>query len=134
MSPDGARRMSATEAKSRRSRFDFWSFFFTGLTGLATAIILAILAVILGNVCLHGWPAISVRFVTRGTGPDLFDVEKTGLLPMIVGTTARVIIMTIFVIPVGVVTAIYLSDTRGPPRRSHVSFAGRSTTWLGCPR
>jgi len=110
MSPEGANLMSATQPKSRRSRFDFWSFFFTGLTGLATALILAILAVILGNVCLHGWPVISWRFVTGGTGTDLFNVQKTGLLPMIVGTTARVIIMTIFVIPVGVVTAIYLSE------------------------
>jgi len=100
----------AGEAGSRRGRFGFWSFFFTGLTGLATALVLAILAVILGNVFLHGWAALSWRFVTGGTGPDLFDVDKTGLLPMIVGTAARVIIMTTFVMPVGVVTAIYLSE------------------------
>jgi phosphate transport system permease protein len=94
----------------RAQAFDFPSFFFTGLTGLATFLILAILGVILGNVILNGWPAISWRFVTGGTQSDMFDVNKAGIMPMIVGTTARVILMTIFVIPVGVTTAIYLTE------------------------
>lgn len=110
MNPLRATRRPTTDACVQPSRFDFWSFFFTGVTGLVTALILAILAVILGNVFLHGWPVISWRFVTGGTAADLFNVEKTGLLPMIVGTTARVVIMTLFVIPVGVVTAIYLRE------------------------
>jgi phosphate transport system permease protein len=40
----------------------------------------------------------------------MFSVENAGVLPMIVGTTARVILMTIFVVPVGVITAIYLTE------------------------
>ena len=94
----------------RAQAFDFPSFFFTGLTGLATFLILAILGVILGNVILNGWPAISWRFVTGGTHSDMFDVNKAGIMPMIVGTSARVILMTLFVIPVGVTTAIYLTE------------------------
>jgi phosphate transport system permease protein len=94
----------------RQERFDFGSFFFTGLTCLATFLILAILALILGNVALHGWSALSWRFVTAGTEADMFDVNKAGVLPMIFGTAARVILMTIFVIPVGVITAIYLTE------------------------
>lgn len=89
---------------------DWVSFGCTGLTGLATLLILAILAVILGNVVLHGWPAMSWQFVTGGTESDMFDVAKAGIFPMIFGTTARVILMTIFVIPVGVVTAVYLTE------------------------
>ena len=99
---------------SRRSfetgRFSFASFFFTGITGLATALILAILAVILLNVIINGWSGLSWRFVTAGTEKDMFDVDKAGVFPMIFGTTARVILMTIFVIPVGVITAIYLTE------------------------
>jgi phosphate transport system permease protein len=91
-------------------RFDFASFFFTGLTGLATFLILAILVVILGNILFHGWPAFSWRFITAGTDKDMFDVDTAGVLPMIFGTAARVILMTIFVIPVGVTTAIYLTE------------------------
>jgi phosphate transport system permease protein len=94
----------------RQERFDFGSFFFTGLTCLATFLILAILALILGNVALNGWSALSWRFVTAGTEADMFDVNKAGVLPMIFGTAARVILMTIFVIPVGVITAIYLTE------------------------
>jgi len=90
--------------------FDWVSFFCTGLTGLATLLILAILAVILGNIAMHGWPAISWRFVSGGTESDMFDVTKAGIFPMIFGTSARVILMTIFVIPVGVVTAVYLTE------------------------
>jgi len=86
------------------------SKFFTSLTGLATALILALLAVILGNILWQGWPGLSWRFLTTGTKTDMFDVNNAGVLPMIIGTAARVILMAIFVMPVGVITAIYLSE------------------------
>jgi phosphate transport system permease protein len=91
-------------------RFDFGSFFFSGLTGLATLLILAILAVILGNILINGWSGLSWRFVSTIPKKDFFDPETTGVLPMIVGTTFRVFVMTIFVIPVGVITAVYLTE------------------------
>jgi phosphate transport system permease protein len=94
----------------RSERFDFTSFFFSGLTGLATLLILAILAVILGNILINGWSALSWRFVFTIPKKDFFDPETTGVLPMIIGTTFRVFIMTIFVIPIGVITAIYLTE------------------------
>jgi phosphate transport system permease protein len=94
----------------RAERFDFWSFFFSGLTGLATLFILGILAVILLNILINGWSAISWHFVSTIPKKDFFDVSTTGVLPMIVGTTIRVFVMTIFVIPVGVITAIYLTE------------------------
>lgn len=86
------------------------SRFFTGLTVLATLLLLAILALILGNILYHGLPGLSWRFLTSGTERDMFDVSKAGILPMILGTAARVILMTLFVLPVGVITAIYLSE------------------------
>ncbi|MEI7731320.1 MAG: phosphate ABC transporter permease PstA [Verrucomicrobiota bacterium] len=92
------------------ARFDFASILFTGVTGLATGLILAILVVILGNILYHGWEGLSWRFVTAGTEKDMFDVNKAGVLPMIVGTSARVILMTIFVMPIGVITAVYLTE------------------------
>lgn len=86
------------------------SKFFTGLTGAATFLILAILAVILANIVAHGWSGVSWRFMTDNTTKDMFDVDKAGVLPMIFGTAARVILMTLFVIPVGVTTATYLTE------------------------
>ncbi len=94
----------------QRHKFDYASFFFTGLTGAATFLILGILAVILGNVIYNGRESFSWRFVTGGTERDMFSVENAGILPMIVGTSIRVILMTIFVVPIGVITAIYLTE------------------------
>lgn len=102
-----------SEARSRKfhsGHFDFASFFFGGLTGLATLIIVAILAVILGNIIYHGGANFSWRFISGGTERNMFDVKQAGVLPMIVGTAARVILMTIFVLPIGVITAIYLTE------------------------
>lgn len=91
-------------------KFNFLSFFFTGLTGLATLLILAILAVILGNILLNGYSGLSWRFVSTIADKDFFEPATAAVLPMIVGTSSRVILMTIFVIPVGVITAIYLTE------------------------
>ena len=102
-----------------RRRGPRWSsLFFTGLTGLATLLILAILALILGNALYHGWSHFTWRFLS-GSGADIFDVQNAGIFPMIYGTAARVIIMTIFVLPVGVITAIYLTEYA--PARSRVT-------------
>lgn len=81
-----------------------------GLTGLATLIILAILCVIVADILVNGLRHISWRLVSTGTATDMFDVQKAGILPMIFGTTVRVLIMTVLVMPVGVLTAIYLTE------------------------
>ncbi len=94
----------------RKSSLDVASFVFGGLTGLATLLILAILAIILGNIIWHGWAGFSWRFVTSGTSQGMFDVDQAGVLPMILGTTARVMLMTLFVLPIGVITAVYLTE------------------------
>ena len=74
--------MSATTTTSlRRSfkadHFDIASFLFTGLTGAATFLILAILAVIIGNIIISGWEGLSWRFIVSGTEKDMFDVIQT---------------------------------------------------------
>lgn len=89
---------------------DFASSFFTGLTGVATWLIIAVLAVILANVVYHGWGTLSWRFISSDSSEDMFDAARAGVLPMIVGTSARVILMTLFVLPIGVITAIYLTE------------------------
>ena len=94
----------------KSEKFDFWSFFFSVLTGLATLFIIGILAVILANIIYNGWSGLNWHFVSTIPQKDFFDIKTTGVLPMIVGTAFRVIVMTIFVIPVGVITAIYLTE------------------------
>jgi phosphate transport system permease protein len=94
----------------RRQKVNVGSVLFTGLTAAATFLILALLLVIMGNILVSGWSGLSLRFVLAGTEKDMFDVDKAGVLPMIIGTTSRVILMSIFVLPVGVITAIYLNE------------------------
>ncbi|MCX8155323.1 MAG: phosphate ABC transporter permease PstA [Verrucomicrobiae bacterium] len=102
--------MSTPQKPFSRSRPDPFSVLFTGLTGLATLLILLILAVILGNILWHGAEGLSWRFVFSMSDREMFDVQQAGVLPMIVGTAARVILMTILVLPIGVITAIYLNE------------------------
>jgi phosphate transport system permease protein len=105
-------RAAANESKRRfrPARFDWASFVGTGVTALATVLIVSILALIIGNILIEGAPYVSWRFISTGTASDMFDVRKAGILPMIFGTTARVILMTILVLPTGVITAIYLTE------------------------
>lgn len=103
--------MSATPTKPfGTAQFRPGTFFFTGLTGAATLIILGILATILTEIIWNGWPTLSWHFVSTIPRRDFFDEKTTGVLPMIVGTTIRVFVMTIFVLPVGVITAVYLTE------------------------
>jgi phosphate transport system permease protein len=98
-----------TRRPFKAARLDWFSFLGTASTAIATLLIIAILAVIVGNIALHGAGRVSWHFVT-GPATDMFDVNKAGILPMILGTAARVILMTILVVPVGVITAIYLTE------------------------
>jgi phosphate transport system permease protein len=103
--------MVATPTRSfRRQGFQVVSWLFTTLTGLATWLILAMLAVILISVVYYGWECFSWRFMTTGSGENVFDLRSPGVLPMIVGTCYRVILMSLFVMPAGVIAAIYLTE------------------------
>lgn len=82
-----------------------------GLTFVAVAIIVLILGVILVNIILGGIGIISWEFLSS---PPEQGMEAGGILPAIVGTTALVILMTIFVVPIGVLTAIYLQEYTNP--------------------
>lgn len=86
------------------------SIVFPILTAIAVVIILLILAIILGNIVLNAKSYISWRFITTIPKQNFFEPESAGIFPMIYGTTLKVFIMTIFGVPVGVITAIYLSE------------------------
>ncbi len=96
--------------KFTRQKFDLQSRFFTGLTGAAAWLIVGILAIIIGNIAWFGLPGMSWNFVAGSTAQNMFDPDHAGVMPMIFGTAALVILMTIMVVPVGVITAIYLNE------------------------
>ncbi len=80
---------------------------FIGLTGLATVLVVAMLAVIVSNIVLHGWEKVSWEFLTA---PPRMGMTEGGIFPAIFGTALLVLLMTIFVVPVGVAVAIYFSE------------------------
>lgn len=77
------------------------------LSGLACIIIAAMVAIVLGNVAMHGFSHISITFLTHA--PEA-GMTSGGIFPAIFGTFALVILMTIAVIPLGVATAIYMHE------------------------
>jgi phosphate transport system permease protein len=86
-----------------------------GLAALACVIIVAMVAIILGNILIHGLDRLSVGFLTRA--PEA-GMTGGGIFPAIFGTFALVLLMTIAVIPLGVATAIYMHEYA--PKRSRM--------------
>ncbi len=80
---------------------------FTGLTGLSCLLILAMVAVIIGDIVIHGAPHLSWEFVSAAPSADL---QEGGIFPAIFGTVALVFLMTIAVVPLGVAAAVYLHE------------------------
>ena len=105
---------SQTPAPVRRSlrgrRIDWGATIGTSITASATGFIILFLFAILTDIAVHGLPALSWRFVSTIPRKDFFEPQSAAVLSMIVGTTIRVFVMTFFVIPVGVITAVYLTE------------------------
>ena len=81
--------------------------FFQFICILACVLIIAMLAVILGNIIIHGIGSVSLDFLTRA--PEA-GMTGGGIFPAIFGTFALVVLMTVAVIPLGVATAIYMHE------------------------
>jgi len=85
-----------------------------GLTLAAVLIIVVILAIILGNIFIGGVGTINWKFLTH---PPEQGMEAGGIFPAIFGTVALVILMVIAVVPVGVLTAVFLHEYTSPTSR-----------------
>jgi phosphate transport system permease protein len=98
---------------NRGTRLIGWLF--TSLTGVACLVIVAMVAVILGNILIHGVERLSLDFLFKSPESGM---TGGGIFPAIFGTAALVILMTIAVIPLGVATAVYMHEYA--PRRSRL--------------
>jgi phosphate transport system permease protein len=77
------------------------------ITTLAAFLILMMVVVIMFNIIQGGWSYISWEFLT--TAPE-HGMTKGGIFPAIFGTFLLVLIMSIFGIPIGTISAIYLTE------------------------
>ena len=83
------------------------AWMFTTLTGLACLLILAMVAIILGDILIHGLPSLSWEFLSAAPKAGM---PEGGIFPAIFGTVALVLLMTLAVVPLGVAAAIYLQE------------------------
>lgn len=81
---------------------------------VATAAIVAMLLVVLGNIAWHGASRFSWEFLSQSPTQGM---TAGGVFPAIFGTVALVLLMTLAVMPIGVATAIYLSEYARPDSR-----------------
>jgi phosphate transport system permease protein len=80
----------------------------SGLITLAALCGVTALLFILGYVILRGWPAMNVAFFTERPLP--FGEEGGGVAPAIIGTLLMLLVAAVIAIPIGIGTAIYLSE------------------------
>lgn len=80
----------------------------TGLVIASAAAAVIVLLLILGNVMYQGLPALNIAFFTERPLPP--GEVGGGVAPAIVGTLEMLVVASIIGIPLGVGTAIYLSE------------------------
>ncbi|MFP2904499.1 phosphate ABC transporter permease PstA [Pyxidicoccus sp. 3LFB2] len=88
--------------------------FLTTLTGLAAFLMVGMLALILLDVVANGASHVTWTFLTQ---PPSDGMMGGGIFPAIVGTAALTLLMTLAVMPVGVLTAVYLHEYAPPGSR-----------------
>jgi phosphate transport system permease protein len=102
----------------------------TLLTGIAAALAVAMLAIILYDVVRGGAARISWTFLTAAPQEGM---TAGGIFPAIYGTAVMTLLMTIAVMPVGVMTAIYLHEYAPPRSRLAAAVRVAVTNLAGVP-
>jgi phosphate transport system permease protein len=97
-----------------RSKTRIQGFIFRGLTITASLVIVAMLALVIGNIVINGYGTLSWGFFTKAPEQGM---TAGGIFPAIFGTVALVLLMTIAVVPLGVLTAVYLHEYAKPGSR-----------------
>ena len=89
----------------RARRLDWSGSGFTLLSGLAAALIVLMVVVILGDVVLNGWATVTWEFLA---GLPREGMTKGGIFPAIYGTLLLVVLMVVALVPFGVGAAVWL--------------------------
>ena len=80
------------------------------ITGGSALITIAAVLWILGNIVIGGHSAVTWKFLTEAPSEGM---TGGGIFPAIVGTFFLVVLMSIVGVPIGTITAIYLSEYVG---------------------
>jgi phosphate transport system permease protein len=102
----------------------------TLLTALAAACVVLMLLAILANVTAGGTARLSWGFLTQAPSEGM---TEGGILPCIVGTAVMTLVMTLAVMPLGVLTAVYLHEYAPPRSRLAALVRSAVTNLAGVP-
>jgi phosphate transport system permease protein len=91
------------------------NFVMETLATIASAAAVAVLVVVVVSVVKNGWGALNADFFTTSPSFTAFGEAKGGILNSIVGTFILVAFATLFAVPVGVLSAIFVNELA--PRR-----------------
>jgi phosphate transport system permease protein len=109
MTTDALRASLKPLQKSRP--FDLAGLSFTALSGFAAFLIVAMVAVILGDIVIHGAGTVTWEFLSAAPKEGM---TKGGIFPAIYGTVLLVVLMTVALVPFGVGAAVYLHEYARP--------------------
>jgi phosphate transport system permease protein len=99
-------------------------------TAVAAFAIVLVVILVMGTIVVGGWETLSWEFLTAAPTEGM---TEGGIFPAIVGTALLVIIMSIAGVPVGTVTAIYLSEYAKQQSRLARSIRFAVNTLAGVP-
>jgi phosphate transport system permease protein len=102
----------------------------TALTGAAAALVVLMLAVILVDVVRGGVARVSWEFLSAAPAEGM---TAGGIFPAIYGTAVMTLLMTVAVMPVGVLTAVYLHEYAPPRSRMAALVRTAVTNLAGVP-
>lgn len=88
-------------------RNPFLGYLFISLTAFAAFAIVAVIVIVMVNIIAGGMSTLSWTFLMDEPRDGMM---AGGIFPAIVGTFMRVLLMSIVGVPVGAITAIYLSE------------------------
>jgi len=100
-----------TLARLRAGRPDVASGGMTLLTGVAALLIVAMVALIVGNIVWFGWSTVTWEFLV---GNPREGMTAGGIFPAIFGTVVLVLLMVVALIPIGVGAGVYLHEYARP--------------------
>jgi phosphate transport system permease protein len=77
------------------------------LSAASAFVIIAVVIFVMGTIVLGGWKTLTWEFLTAAPSEGM---TEGGIFPAIVGTALLVMIMSVVGVPIGTLTAIYLSE------------------------
>ena len=101
-------------------KFTVKDWVLAGASALSLVIVLALVVVLLAEIVLNGAPVVNATFLTEAPSSDMLG---GGIFPAIYGTVFMTLLMTIAGVPVGIATAVYLTE-----------YASKSSRWAGVVR